>query len=229
LGGSSLNSIASRQPIIFCDFDGTITLNDNILALMKHFNPPGWEPLLAELLAGRQSLKTTVSAFFSLYPSSMRQEIQQYVLKHAGIREGFAELLAYCSNKDIPFYVTSGGIDFFIYPILAPYDINNDHIYCNESNFAGTHIEIVWPHTCDEHCNKDCGMCKTRIIRGFPEEQYYRILIGDSLTDFEGSKIVDLVFARSHLLERCVETDLPHEPYETFFEVIEHMETLMNT
>lgn len=220
--------IAGRQPIIFCDFDGTITLRDNILALMKHFNPPGWEPLLEELLAGRESLMTTVGAFFALYPSSQRQVIQDYVLEHAGIRDGFAELLAYCKLKDIPFYVTSGGIDFFIYPLLAPFDIDKDHIYCNGSNFDGSHIEIIWPHTCDEHCNKGCGMCKTRIIRGYPSDQYYRILIGDSLTDFEGSKIVDFVFARSHLLERCIETQLPHEAYETFFDVLNHIEVLMS-
>jgi 2-hydroxy-3-keto-5-methylthiopentenyl-1-phosphate phosphatase len=226
LGGAILIQIDGRQPIIFCDFDGTITLRDNIITLMKHFNPAGWELLLEELLAGRQSLKATVGAFFALYPSTQREDIQQYVLEHAGIREGFAELLAYCKQMKIPFYVTSGGIDFFIYPLLAPFDIESDHIYCNTSSFDGEFIEIIWPHECDEHCHKECGMCKTRIIRGYPSDQYYRILIGDSLTDFEGSKIVDFVFARSHLLERCLETNLPHHPYETFFDVLEHIKLL---
>lgn len=219
--------IDGKQPIIFCDFDGTITLKDNILALMKHFNPEGWEELLEELLAGRKSLKATVGAFFALYPSKQKAEIQAYVLEHAGIRDGFAELLAYCKQIGIPFYVTSGGIDFFIHPLLAPYDIELDHIYCNSSNFEGEFIEIVWPHTCDEQCQKECGMCKTRIIRQFPNDQYYRILIGDSLTDFEGSKIVNYVYARSHLLERCTETNLLHKPYETFFDILTHLKSMI--
>jgi len=218
--------IDGKQPIIFCDFDGTITLNDNIIALMKHFNPAGWEDLLEELLAGRKSLKATVGEMFALFPSEQKQEIQAYVLDNAGIREGFTELLAYCKQSNIPFLVTSGGIDFFIYPILAPFDIKSDHIYCNFSNFEGAYIEILWPNPCDDHCHNECGMCKTRIIREYSRDTYYRILIGDSLTDFEGSKIVDLVFARSHLLERCLETNLRHKSYETFFDVLEHLNAI---
>ena len=36
----------SKERIIFCDFDGTITVNDNIVAIMKHFNPEGWEGIV---------------------------------------------------------------------------------------------------------------------------------------------------------------------------------------
>jgi 2-hydroxy-3-keto-5-methylthiopentenyl-1-phosphate phosphatase len=221
-----LTQIHGRQPIIFCDFDGTITTSDNILALMKHFDPPGWENILHDLLEGRKSLKAAVGEMFALFPSEQKTSVQDYVLQSAGIREGFAQLLAYCKQSDIPFLITSGGIDFFIYPLLAPFDINPEQIYCNQSNFKGSHIEIVWQHSCDELCDKQCGMCKTRVIRQYPSEQYYRILIGDSLTDFEGSKIVDFVFARSHLLERCQQTNLLHKPYESFFDVIEHLRSL---
>ena len=59
----------------------------------------------------------------------------------------------------------------------------------------GNIIEILWPNRCDEHCKTDCGMCKTSIIRSYDAERYERIIIGDSITDFEGAKLVDTIFA----------------------------------
>ena len=226
MGGSQLTKQETRELILFCDFDGTITLSDNIVALMTHFNPPGWETIVQDIIASRKSLRIGVGEMFALFPSSMKEEITQYVLQTAGIRPGFRELLDWCSRTNTEFYVTSGGIDFFVYPILASFDIQPDHIYCNGSSFTGAAIQILWPHPCDEACHADCGMCKTRVIRGYDASRYYRVLIGDSLTDFEGAKLVDHVFARSHLLTRCQETELPHTPYETFFDVIEGLRQL---
>ena len=215
-----------KQPIVFCDFDGTITLSDNIVAIMKHFDPPGWEPIVNDIVSGAKSIRQGVGEMFALFESARKEEITKYVLDTAGIRPGFAELLALCKEKSIPFYVTSGGIDFFLRPLLAPFDIEESRIFCNSASFEGERIEILWPHPCDEQCHNDCGMCKTRVIRRFPKDEYFRMLIGDSVTDFEGAKIADLVFARSHLATRCRELGLPHHEYDTFFDVIDVLRTL---
>lgn len=217
------NTKFPRPPVLFCDFDGTITLNDNIVAVMKHFQPPGVEAIIADIVAERKSIRQGVGEMFALLPSSRKEEIQSYVLESAGIRPGFAELLAWCKERDVPFYVTSGGIDFFVYPLLAPFGIPQDHIYCNGSDFTGESIRITWPHPCDEQCDNDCGMCKTAVIRRFPRDRHYRILIGDSVTDFAGARLADLVFSRSHLTAKCRELGLPHIPFETFHDVIHHL------
>lgn len=213
----------SKQKVIFCDFDGTITINDNIIAIIKHFNPPGWEELVQKTLSTELSIKEGVSQLFRLLPSSMQQEVVDYSVGNARIRDGFAQFLDYCKKNDILFYVTSGGIDFFVYPVLEPFAIPKDHIYCNGSSFEGEKIEILWPHPCDEHCSNNCGMCKPAIMRLFPAEQYERIVIGDSVTDFEGAKLADQIFSRSHLTEKCKELGLAHTPFETFFDIIDAM------
>lgn len=218
--------ITDKQPVVFCDFDGTITLSDNIVAIMRHFNPPGYEPILNEIVSGKKSIRQGVGEMFALLPSSMEKEVTDFVLNNAGIRAGFKELLETCKTRKIPFYVTSGGIDFFLLPLLAPFDIDPSHIYCNAADFTGPNIEIRWPHPCDDACDNDCGMCKTRVIRRFPKDQYYRMLIGDSLTDFAGAQLADLVFARSHLAQRCKELQLPHVEYDTFFDVIDVIQTI---
>src|SRR5690606_7712241 len=103
------------------------------------------------------SIREGVGRMFALLPTSRQDEIIDYAINNAKIRKGFAELLAFCREKQIPFYVTSGGIDFFVYPLLKPFDIKPDHIYCNASDFSGERIEILWPHRCDEACDNDCG------------------------------------------------------------------------
>ncbi|WP_046226687.1 2-hydroxy-3-keto-5-methylthiopentenyl-1-phosphate phosphatase [Paenibacillus dauci] len=212
--------MTSKQPVIFCDFDGTITNTDNIVAIMKHFSPPGYEEIMHEVVAQKRSIRDGVSAMFALMPSSSKAEIIEFVMTHAGIREGYREFLNLVREHQIPYYVTSGGIDFFLKPLLEPFGIPEDHIFCNSADFSGEYIEILWPHPCDEHCENDCGMCKTTVMREFPPEQYERILIGDSLTDFEGARIADLVYSRSVLTEKCKELGVSHVPFHTFHDII---------
>jgi 2-hydroxy-3-keto-5-methylthiopentenyl-1-phosphate phosphatase len=216
--------MSKQSRVIFCDFDGTITNNDNIVAIIRHFNPDGWETIVDDIVGQRKSIREGVGELFRLLPSSMRAEVVDFAIQNAVIREGFAELLRFCQYEDIEFYVTSGGIDFFVYPLLEPFGIPHDHIYCNGSSFESERITIEWPHPCDEHCSNNCGMCKTTIMRRFPPERYERILIGDSVTDFEGAKLADLVFARSHLIDKCKDLGLAYTPYETFYDVIDTLE-----
>lgn len=214
---------STRKHVIFCDFDGTITENDNIIEIMKHFKPTGWEKTVEDTIARKLTIKEGVGKLFASLPTSKKEEIVQFTINNARIRKGFGDFLAFCREQDISFYVTSGGIDFFVYPLLAPFQIDHEHIYCNESDFSGETIKIVWPFPCDEHCNNDCGMCKPRIMRQFDPKTYHRIVIGDSVTDFEGAKLADLVYARSHLLTNCQENGIDCVAYENFDEILKHL------
>ncbi|KEQ27266.1 2-hydroxy-3-keto-5-methylthiopentenyl-1-phosphate phosphatase [Paenibacillus tyrfis] len=216
----------SKQRVIFCDFDGTITVNDNIVAIMKHFQPEGWDTLVNQVISKEITIREGVGRMFALLPTSRRQEVVDYAIGNVTIRSGFRELLDYCKQEDILFLVTSGGIDFFVYPVLSSFVIPKENIYCNASDFNGTHIRILWPHSCDAECDNDCGMCKTRIIRSYPRESYERIMIGDSVTDFAGAKLADTVFARSHLIELCQELGLNYYPFEDFHDVIKRLEEM---
>ncbi|WP_049867253.1 2-hydroxy-3-keto-5-methylthiopentenyl-1-phosphate phosphatase [Paenibacillus sp. D9] len=217
----SSSAEAARRPVIFCDFDGTITENDNIIAIIRRFNPEGWEQIAQDTIDQRKSIKQGVGEMFRLLPAALKDEVIDYSISNAVIRAGFQELLDYCKGENIEFFVTSGGIDFFVYPLLSRFGIPEDHIYCNSSDFSGENIEILWPHSCDEECpNGQCGMCKTAVIRRFAADKHDRILIGDSVTDFEGAKLADLVFSRSHLTTKCRELGLPHVEFTTFHDVV---------
>lgn len=209
----------SRKLVLFCDFDGTITKSDNIVAIMRKFAPPEWEELTGQILGQEISIQQGVGKLFSLLPSSLKEEITQFIVQEAVIRDGFAEFVQFCKEQEIELLITSGGIDFFIEPILAPFDLPGP-IYCNGSDFSGETITITWPHHCDDACQNGCGMCKTTIIRRYDPATHFRVVIGDSITDLAGAKIADYVIARSLLLQKCEELSLPHQSFSTFHEVI---------
>lgn len=214
------------QPIIFCDFDGTITNSDNIMAIMKEFAPREWVGIKDKILSQDLTIQEGVTQLFSLLSSSQKETITQFVLHQAEIRDGFQDFIDYTKENKIPFYIVSGGIDFFVKPLLEPYITEEDKIYCNVADFTGEKIRILWPHSCDGLCTNGCGCCKPSIIRKLSDEKTYKIVIGDSITDLQAAKLADKVIARDFLIEKCEELDIPYEPFQTFHDVIHILKKL---
>lgn len=215
----------SRKQVIFCDFDGTVTEKDNIVAIMEEFSPEGWQPIVNDILNETISIREGVGKMFSRIPSDKKEEIIEFVLTRSRIREGFQEFIDYTKSESIPLYIVSGGIDFFVHPVLEN-KLNPEQVICNSSDFSNDHIKITWPNRCDEHCSNDCGCCKPSVIRRLQShfKDAEKIVIGDSITDLQASKLADVVFARDYLIEKCEENQIPYTPFETFFDVIHALE-----
>ncbi|MFS0861798.1 2-hydroxy-3-keto-5-methylthiopentenyl-1-phosphate phosphatase [Fredinandcohnia sp. 179-A 10B2 NHS] len=212
-----------KKPILFCDFDGTITNTDNIIAIMKKFAPPEWVGIKDQILSQEIPIQVGVSQLFSLLPSDWKEEITDYITQHAVIREGFKEFVEFTQKQGIQLYVVSGGIDFFVEPLLEGL-VPLENIYCNKSDFSGERIRILWPYTCDTECSNQCGCCKPTLIRSLAGSDDYKIVIGDSITDLQAAKLADKVIARDFLVEKCTELGLKYAPFETFFDVINVLE-----
>lgn len=201
-------------------------MKDNIVSIMAEFAPPEWEGLKDQVLSRSISIQEGVGKMFHLLPSSLKEDIIRYVLETAKIREGFADFVQYTKEHKIPLYIVSGGIDFFVHPMLEAYG-PFDGIYCNEADFERSTIQIEWPHSCDASCpNQNCGCCKPTIMRNLSNESTHTIVIGDSVTDLEAAKIADTVISRDYLSERCEELDIPYEPFESFYDCINILEEL---
>lgn len=211
------------RPVIYCDFDGTITESDNIIAIMKKFAPANWVEIKDQILSQKISISEGVGKLFSELPSNQRDEITKFAIENAKIRDGFSKFVEFARTEDIPLYVVSGGIDFFVYPILEKFG-PFEGIYCNHSDFSGENIKILWPYTCDSYCQNECGCCKPSIIRKInQDEECFTIVIGDSVTDLEAAKHADFVLARDLLEEKCSEWDLNYKGFTTFHDCIEEI------
>ncbi|MDZ5607324.1 2-hydroxy-3-keto-5-methylthiopentenyl-1-phosphate phosphatase [Bacillus pseudomycoides] len=203
---------------IFCDFDGTITNNDNIVSIMKKFAPPKAEEIKQKILSQDISIQEGVSQLFKLLPTTLRDNIIRFLKETTNIRTGFEEFLQFINENNISFYVISGGMDFFVHPLLEGL-VPENRIYCNTTDFSEEYIEVKWPHPCGEHCNYNCGLCKSTLIRNLSSKNDFHIVVGDSITDLQAAKQADKVFARDFLITKCEEYHIPYTPFETFYDI----------
>lgn len=208
---------------ILCDFDGTITTEDNIIALMKAFAPPEWHAIKEDILAQTTSIRSGVGQLFQLLPSTDAAMYRDYLLEHITLREGFITFLKEVEQNGWKFDIVSGGMDFFVHPILKDH-IAPEHIYCNVADFSKNTVHVDWPHTCDEQCTNDCGCCKPAIARRIVNPADRLIVIGDSVTDFEVAKRADFVYARGQLITLCEAEGIAYAPFETFDDIIHHLQ-----
>ena len=212
--------IKNKKPIIFSDFDGTITERDVIVMIMEKFALPEWVQIKDKILYERTiTLKDGVEKLFGLIESNKKDQIVDFVKSEAKIRAGFDEFLDFCLKEKIEFNVVSGGLDFFVEPVLERYK-SKLKIFCNKGDFKSEKIKIDYkylPKSCSL-CG-ECGCCKIEIIEHYPKEEYARILIGDSLSDLSSAKVVDIVFARSDLIKYLEQDKISYISFSDFFEV----------
>ena len=216
--------INNKKLIIFSDFDGTITERDVIVMIMEKFAPPEWVQIKDKILYKRSiTLKDGVEKLFSLIDSSKKNEIVEFVKKEAKIRAGFDEFLDFCEKERIEFNVTSGGLDFFVEPVLERYK-KKLKIFCNLGNFNSNKIKIDYKYL-PKNCNVcgDCSCCKIEIIEKYPKDKYTSILIGDSLSDLAASTVADTVFARSDLIKYLKQGKISYILFQNFHEVKEQL------
>ncbi len=211
---------------IFCDFDGTITNNDNIVAIMEKFAPPEAKTIKQKILSQELSIQEGVGELFSLLPTSLQDDITTFIKETAVIRAGFQEFAQFVQINQISLHIISGGMDFFVYPLLKGL-ISPDHIYCNTTDFSGETIKVNWPHPCDEHCKNKCGLCKSTLIQQLSLNGDFNIVIGDSITDLQAAKLADKVFARDFLITKCQEHQISYTAFETFYDIQTEVQQLL--
>ncbi len=203
---------------VFCDFDGTITEKDMIVKICEQFCPPGWETIKDQILSRQKTVRQGVAELFAMIPSSKKQEIIAYGKQVVRWRAGFQEYLEFCKANGIRFIVCSGGIDFFVEPVMAPFAAWIEKLYTIPSDFSGPMIQLRHPYGCESE-----GICKARVMAEYPET--IQILIGDSITDLHGARAANLVYARNGLKDYLDQDKVSYHPFETFFEIIDSLKS----
>jgi 2-hydroxy-3-keto-5-methylthiopentenyl-1-phosphate phosphatase len=210
---------AMAKPLtIFCDFDGTITEKDMVVTLCQKFCPNDWEPIVQDIVARKITVKEGVIALFAKIPSSKKAELIGYAHEVVRWRAGFKEFLEFCKANGLRFIVCSGGIDFFIEPLMAPFKPWIERIVSIPSDFSGPMIALRHNYACDSE-----GTCKVKVMAEYPNDTH--LLIGDSITDLHGAQHADVVYARAKLKDYLDQDKISYTPFETFFDILKSFET----
>src|SRR5262249_13193779 len=154
------------------------------------FRPSDVNRIKEEILSRRITVRVGVAELFAKIPSNQKEAMIRYGQEIVRWRAGFKEFLEFCKTNGIRFIVCSGGVHFFVEPLLAPFAKWIDKIYSIPADFSGPTIALRHPYGCET-----CGTCKVKVMAEYPNT--LKLLIGDSITDLHGAHHADRVFARN--------------------------------
>lgn len=211
-------TVPASGTIVFCDFDGTITVNETLSTILLRFAPEAARSALRGVSQRRMTLREALTLSVQALPSNLKGEILEYIAAEP-LRAGFGEFLDFLARRKIPFVVLSSGLRFYIEAKLAPWKQHIHAIHALDTDMAGPLMQLLLPH-----CHPTEAMPKRWVMEGYAATR--RIIVGDSYSDFEMAAAADLVFARDRLLREMQDTKRPVIPFDDFFDIRRAMERM---
>lgn len=205
---------------VFCDFDGTISIEDATDVVLACFADSEWEDIERQWKRGLIGSGECMRRQIALIRPN-RHELDA-LLDTVSIDPGFKAFLSYCRRSDIPLTIVSDGVDYFIRHILARHGIGDLPIVANvlTHRFAhGREVYSLSPSLTTAGCTSGSGVCKCRVV----ESAELQIYIGDGRSDFCVADKVDLVFAKSKLADYCDNRGIPYVHFENFVDLLPKM------
>lgn len=199
------------------DFDGTLVEPNVAITLVGRFARGGdavARRVDEELHAGRMTLREAWAHQVALLPTDRLDEMARWAVENTPLRRGAHELLELLAAHRVPTAIVSGGLDFYIRPILTAAGIDLP-VYADtlEGNGGGA-LRLAHPFghpTC-----RLCGICKAQAIRSLPPPAERTAFVGDGSTDRFAAEVADIVFARRRLKGYCDAAGIPYHPFEEF-------------
>jgi 2-hydroxy-3-keto-5-methylthiopentenyl-1-phosphate phosphatase len=221
---------AGQPPILFLDFDGTVSERDAIDALLEAFAGPQWLAIEAEWQAGRIGSRECLRTQMALVRAG-RGEVNA-LLDSIKVDRGFATLLETCASLGVPAHIVSDGLDYCIRRILAHAGprvaraLAHVQIYSSRLKLEGE----GWRVECSEFagaCPHGCATCKPAVMRRLNPTGARSLFVGDGLSDRYAAESADLVFAKGKLADYCRAQSIAHVVYDDLSKVAAYLEALL--
>jgi 2-hydroxy-3-keto-5-methylthiopentenyl-1-phosphate phosphatase len=200
---------------IFVDFDGTITEHDLLDRIAQTFGDP---EVYAEVDAGLDENRLTLHEVLRREFEPVRAplaEVVEWVLEHASIRPGFADLVALARERGWRLVVLSSGFEELIAPVLEREGLDVELVSnAVDPDPGGWRVRFR-----DEEPCLVCGEpCKRAAVRELANGDRI-VYVGDGISDRCGAEASDLVFARRSLARYLDEQGIAYRPFDDFYEV----------
>lgn len=201
--------------IIFCDFDGTITVEETFVAVLKKFAPELSAKLIPEMYAQRLTLREGVREILQSIPSSSYAEILEFT-RLQPTRPGFLELLDFLDFQGVPLVVVSGGLRGMVEIVLGGTQQRVRAIHAVDVDTSGTLLKVHSDYEGETEL-----VAKVQVMAEYPADE--KIAIGDSLTDLNMGLEASLVFARDRLAEYLNQHQKPYIPWNDFSQIRDYL------
>jgi 2-hydroxy-3-keto-5-methylthiopentenyl-1-phosphate phosphatase len=211
----------SAKPIVFCDFDGTVTQADVTDCILEELADPSWRELEVAWVGGQIGSRECLERQMALVQASPKQ--LNLLIDGIAIDPGFSSFYRFTEKSGMPFYILSDGFDYVVRRLLRRAGVdgelrNGKHLFTSSMELEGNRVRVSFPHD-PMVCEHGCATCKAAIIQRVGRGHEPIIFIGDGLSDRFAVEHSDLIFAKKHLLAHCRKNEIPCLPFDTFAEI----------
>ena len=218
---SSATRLDEPSPIVFCDFDGTITQVDVTDAILERLADPQWRDVEQAWVRGEIGSRECLARQMALVRASARE--LGSLIDSIPTDPGFADFYRCVEDRGVPFYVLSDGFDYVVRRVLRRSGVegelrNGRHLFASALRLRGRRALPSFPHPA-AGCEHGCATCKAAIMRRLGRGRRPVIFIGDGLSDRFAVQEASLVLAKNRLLDYCQENGIACQPFRTFADV----------
>lgn len=211
----------AQDPIIFCDFDGTVTQQDVTDRILEELADPSWREVESAWVGGLIGSRECLEHQMALVSASAK-ELNQ-LIDAVPLDPGFEKFYRFTESHGLPFYILSDGFDYVIRRILRRAGANGElrngrHLFTSSMRVRGHRLSVSFPHGTST-CTHGCATCKAAIITQIGHGHRPIIFIGDGLSDRFAIEVSDVVFAKKQLLTYCRSKGMACRSFETFGDI----------
>ena len=199
---------ATDRWAVSCDFDGTITCEDMVQAMLSRFADPSWRAVEAEWEAGLIGARECLARQTEMLQVD-EAELTLWVDAQP-IDPDVGDFLADCARRGHEVRIVSDGYDWVIARVLGRLGLSHLPVFANRLRpLPGRRWSLEFPYaraTCPS------GACKCKVLGA----DLPRLHIGDGRSDFCVADVCERVFAKGSLLATRAARGLPTVAFETF-------------
>jgi len=213
---------ADRPLAIFCDFDGTFSVQDVGSTLAQRLLPEKRKRLWQRFEQGELTAWTYAVALLDglVLPE---KDLDRF-LETIDLDPGARAMLAWCQRQEVPFRILSDGFDWNLERLQAMNQIRFDYD-ANHLEYRGD----VWhlaPGRPNPACGCGTGSCKRGLIGAYRARhpEAFCVHIGNGrVSDLCGALEADLAFAKDTLAPALDALERGYRPFETLHDVLEDL------
>jgi 2,3-diketo-5-methylthio-1-phosphopentane phosphatase len=208
-----MGSVAA--PVVFIDFDNTITRGDVLDRVIERFSPSkDWSRWEEEWQAGRMTTVECLERQVEGLKVS-REELTAF-MSTVELDSGFAPLVRWARRHGVEIRILSDNFAPLIAPILRRHRLGDVPFFANDLAFGDASVQAGFPYR-DPGCPR-CAHCKATHLRAAKGRT--RVFIGDGLSDVCPALVADLVFAKDSLAAELARRSTAFEPFASLSDVI---------
>ena len=212
---------------VFCDFDGTFSVQDVGSTLAVRHAPDLRPAVWARYERGEVTAWEYNMEVLDGLPLPL-SELEAF-LQTVELDPGARELVRWCEEKGVPFRVLSDGFDYNLNRLQVIHDVRFAYD-ANRLRYEDGRWRIESAHP-NPSCGCGTGTCKRDRIEAFRGDHpdATTVHIGNGrVSDTCGALAADVAFAKDSLALELDRRGVPYEPFETLRDVIPRLQRILD-